>query len=104
MILYNHTTAVDKKIPNKWSNVITFSEGAKMLPMTYLSMLKESLRKKCLYPEFFWPAFSYIWTEYGDLQNKSPYSVRMREHTDQKTSEYEHFSGSDYDRSIDVYF
>ena len=43
--------------------------------------------------------FSRIWTEYGEIQSISPYrispySVRMREDTDQKHSEYEHFSRS----------
>ena len=33
---------------------------------------------------FFWPVFSCIPTEYGDLLLKSPYSVRIRENTDQK--------------------
>ena len=33
---------------------------------------------------FFWSVFSAIWTEYGDLRSKSPYSVRIRENTDQK--------------------
>ena len=46
-----------------------------------------SLRKKSLYLHFFWSVFSHIWTEYGNLQSKSPYSVRMRENADQKDSE-----------------
>ena len=33
---------------------------------------------------FFWFLFSHIWTEYGDLRGKSPYSVQIRENTDQK--------------------
>ena len=35
---------------------------------------------------FFWSVFSRIWTKYGDLDlfRKSPYSVQMRENTDQK--------------------
>ena len=33
---------------------------------------------------FFWSVFSCIWTEYGDLRSKYPYSVRMQENTDQK--------------------
>ena len=33
---------------------------------------------------FFWSAFSRIRTEYGDILRISPYSVRMRENTDQK--------------------
>ena len=33
---------------------------------------------------FFWSVFSWIRTEYGDIGSTSPYSVRMRENTDQK--------------------
>ena len=33
---------------------------------------------------FFRSVFSHIWTEYGDLLRKSPYSVQIRENTDQK--------------------
>ena len=33
---------------------------------------------------FFWSVFSCIWTEYGEILHISPYSVRMRENTDQK--------------------
>ena len=40
----------------------------------------------------FWSRFSRIWTEYGDLKSKHPYSVQMRENTDQKNTEYGHFS------------
>ena len=53
-----------------------------------------TLREKCPYLEFFWSVFSHIWTEYGEILRISPYSVRMRENTDQKNSEYGHFSGS----------
>ena len=33
---------------------------------------------------FFWSVFFCIWTEYGDLRSKSPYSVRIQNNTDQK--------------------
>ena len=46
------------------------------------------------YSEFFWSVFSRIRTEYGEIRSKSPYSVRMRENTDQKNPEYGHFSRS----------
>ena len=52
---------------------------------------QRSLLEKCSYSEFFWSVFSRIRTEYEDLQSKSLYSVQMRENTDQKNSEYEHF-------------
>ena len=47
-------------------------------------MLK--LLKKSPHSELFWSIFSFIRIEYGDLQSKSPYSVRMLENTDQKTT------------------
>ena len=33
---------------------------------------------------FFWSVFFRIRTEYGEIPRISPYSVQMREHTDQK--------------------
>ena len=51
-----------------------------------------TLRKKCLYSEFFWFAFSRIQTEYGEILSISPCSVRMRENTNQKNSECGQFS------------
>ena len=45
------------------------------------------LREKCPYSEFFWSVFSLIRIEYGEiLRFSGPYSVRMRENTDQKNS------------------
>ena len=55
-----------------------------------------SLRKKCPYSEFFWSVFFWIGTEYGKVRSISSYSVRMRENTDQKNSEYKHFSRSGF--------
>ena len=52
---------------------------------------KLALRKKCPYLQLFWSVFSRIWTEYGEVLRISPYSVRMRENTDQNNSEYEYF-------------
>ena len=54
-----------------------------------------SLHKKCLYLEFFWSVFSLNRSEYGEIQSISPYSVRMRENTEQKNYKYRHFSCSD---------
>ena len=53
------------------------------------------LREKGPYSEFFWSVFSHIRTEYGDLQSKSPHSVRIRENTDQKNSVQGHFLRND---------
>ena len=41
--------------------------------------------------KFVWSVFSRIRTEYGEILRISPYSVRMRENTDRKNSEYGHF-------------
>ena len=48
------------------------------------------MRKKRQYSELFWSVFSRIRTEYGEILI-SPYSVRIRENTDQNNSEYDHF-------------
>ena len=44
--------------------------------------------------EFFWSAFSRIWTEYLEIVPISLYSVKTQENTDQKNSEYRLFSCS----------
>ena len=48
--------------------------------------------KSVFIQSFFWSVFSCIRTEYQHLPSGSPYSVRMRENTDQKNSECGHFS------------
>ena len=53
-----------------------------------------SLCGRCPYLKFFWSVFSRIQAEYGEMRNISPYSVQMRENTNQKNSEYGHFSCS----------
>ena len=50
-----------------------------------------TLREKCRNSKFVWSVFSRIRTEYEDLQNKYPYSLRMLENTDQKNTKFEHF-------------
>ena len=45
--------------------------------------------------ELLWSTFSRIWLEYGHISCISPYSVRMRENTDQNNSKYGHFLCSD---------
>ena len=44
-----------------------------------------TLREKCLYSE---------WVVFFSILRISPYSMQMRENTDQKNSEYGHFSHS----------
>ena len=41
--------------------------------------------------ELFWSVFSRIQTEYGEILRISPYSVWMRENTDQNNSKNGHF-------------
>ena len=57
-----------------------------------------SLGEKCPYSELFWSAFFHIRTEYGETRSIFPYSVQMRENTDQNNSEYGHFSRSACDK------
>ena len=47
-----------------------------------------SLHKKCPYLKSFWSVFFRIGTKYEEILRISPYSVRMRENTDQNNSEY----------------
>ena len=54
-------------------------------------------RMKCQCLEFSCSVFSHIRTECGDLLCKSVYSARMWENTNQKNSEYGHYSRSDND-------
>ena len=44
---------------------------------------------------FFWTVFFRIRTEYEEIVRITLYSVRMQENTDQKNSEYGHFSRSE---------
>ena len=60
---------------------------------------KWTLCEKCPYSEFFWSVFSRIRTEYGE---KRSISVQMRENTNQKNSEYGHFSRSGNETRIRV--
>ena len=46
--------------------------------------METSLRGKCPNTEVFWSVFSRIRAEYGEIIRISPYSVQMRENTDQK--------------------
>ena len=53
--------------------------------MTGVSSIQYTLREMCPYSEFFWSVFSLIRTEYGDIWSIFPYSVRIRENTEQNT-------------------
>ena len=67
-------------------------KGYKMATLARNGLI--SLHKKCPYSELFWSAFSRNWTEYGEIQSISLYSVWMQENADQNNSEYRHFSSS----------
>ena len=59
-------------------------------PITTLTALNEvfcegSLPKECPYSDFFWSYFP----AFGLILHISPYSVQIRENTDQKNSEHE---------------
>ena len=58
------------------------------------SQSSATLRKKCPYSELLWLVSSRIRTGYGEIFSISPYSVRMRENTNQNNPEYGHFSRS----------
>ena len=45
---------------------------------------KYTLRESVQTRSFFWSVYSCIQTEYGDLNSKSPHSVRIQDNTDQK--------------------
>ena len=63
----------------------------------YNSYYKPLLRKKCPYLELFWSVFYRIRTKYLSI---SPYSVRMRENTDQNNSKHRLFLRSAVYRRI----
>ena len=80
------------EIPNKKLQPINCHSGKYFF--NFFSFETLSLRERCPYSEFFWSVFSRILTEYRGILRISPYSVRMRENTDQKNSEYRHLSRS----------
>ena len=61
--------------------------------------MQQTPGEKCPPWELFWSVFSRIRTEYRKIQSISPYSVWMREDTDQNNSKYRHFSRSEIYRT-----
>ena len=51
--------------------------------MIWSRELTHTARKNTQIRSFFWSVFSCIWTKYRGSRSKSPYSVRIRENTDQ---------------------
>ena len=79
------------KFTKYWNN-----RFARPLPLVDFEYIQASwwmsLHEKYSYSESLWSVFSLIRT--GKILRITPYSVRMRETTDQKNSEYRHFSRS----------
>ena len=86
------------------SQLFQFKQLIFLEVLSIKSNMSFTLREKCPYSEFFWSAFSRIWTEYGEIRSITSYSVQMRENTDPENSEYEHFSWSFSKRIITVLF
>ena len=58
-------------------------------------MQKNLPHEICPNTEFFWSVFSRIWTEYGDLLRKSPYSVQIWKIRTRKKPVFGQFSHTD---------
>ena len=84
LCMFTKNSIIDAHLDSKYASAFTW----RLLQMFL------SLSRKCPYSELFWSIFSLIWTEQGEILRISPYSVRMRENTDQNNSEYGHFSHS----------
>ena len=56
----------------------------------HYAIASNPLCEKYRYSELFWPVFSRIRTEYEEIRSISPYSVRMREDTDENNYEHGH--------------
>ena len=106
-----------RRISEIWKTELKFSKKVLLTQSTVfrrvvkdrLSIVFSTLREKCPYSEIFWSVFAHIRTEYREIFRIAPYSVRMRENTDQKNSKYGHFSPifkalmKDSATSIDIY-
>ena len=77
------------KFPSRISDItLTYYYQQKQYRQTKLVYISVKLRELYPYSRFLWSAFSCIWTKYGETFRISPYSVQMRENTDQESSEY----------------
>ena len=86
------------KVTNQYSNIRGITDYIKDFTfyffLNWIQNTCYTLRKKCLYSELFWTAFSRIQTEYGEIRSISPHSVRMRENADHNNHKYVVFSCS----------
>ena len=62
------------KLCKKYSSALNNIKSESVVVYTRITFFRKSP-----YLKFLWSAFSCIWTEYGDLQSKSPYSVQTAE-------------------------
>ena len=74
----------------KWNWSWTSSHAFKL---TFLSL-------NYFFDLFFWSIFSRIRTKCKEIRSMSLYSTRIRENTDQKNSEYGHFSRTDKQKDM----
>ena len=83
--LYSFRTSCSKQAQQRNMEIQRFKHS-RLLCSRFLDPFNENVHyvKSVETRNFFWSVFSRIWTEYGDLLHKFPYSVRMRENTDQK--------------------
>ena len=83
-LMKNH---LDHLFPQIWISALAVSLLLK-LPVRKLEPIFVLWKICCLkcvqIRSVFWSLFSRIRTEYGEIRSISPYSVRMREHADQK--------------------
>ena len=71
-------------IVNDGKLLIIFAKSSRYLTGFLIRLLITThCAKNVQIRSFFQSVFSRIWTEYGDLRYKSPYSVQMRKNTDQ---------------------
>ena len=90
--ILNHVICI---VWNSWNKKFEIFKLSK----TVLNKVNEtSLRDRYSYLECFSSVFPRIRTEYGEIRSISPYSIRMWENMDQKSSKYKHFLRSIYGR------
>ena len=82
-VAYNDKSMQHDKV-SVWQLVATTHLLGKNWEMTW------QLEKRP-YSEFLRSMFCYIWSEYREIFRIFPYSVQMRENTDQKNSKHGHF-------------
>ena len=81
-------------ISNWWIHIKGLNEILSDPPYILKIVFNRHYVKSARNRSSFWSVFSRIRTECGEIRSISPYSVRMRDNTDQKNSEYGHFSRS----------